>query len=142
MASSLSKSKVVSPMSIDFHWHNDERNMIRLDMYDRVTWVEWFTAIAKTCNTLDRESHDIDLIIHDRGDMPEDNAIPYVNAALSHLNLRDNLGSIIVVGSADIAFGLRAVFEIVTRARDDYPVPSVSVGTLDEAEAYLQGKYA
>ena len=102
-------------MPYDFHWQDEEKTIIRIDIHGEVTWLLWHEAIANVTEEIGKSGHRIDLIFNDSVGMPKGNALPHLKASNAKLTSHPNMGLIVSVGMQNMTAFTKIMIGIMSR---------------------------
>jgi hypothetical protein len=123
-------------MPYDFHWHDEERSIIWLDMYDEVSWDALHKVFDEILAEIDATSQRVDLIIHDKAGMPKGNAIASTRVIANKVGQRNNIGLIAVIGANQAAAFVKIILDVLAKFVKFQQVEFVN--TAEEAEAIIE----
>ncbi len=101
-------------MPYDFHWHDEEHGIIRLDIDGVVTWDGMYIAVDNICSELGKRSDRVDIIFNVKVGMPKGNPMPHLKAVMNKLASHKNLGLIANVSSVGMSSFSKTMREMVT----------------------------
>ena len=103
-------------MPFDFHWHDPDHSIIRIDTYGETTWDEFTKAVDRIVEELSKTNHRIDVVFNNQTSVPKGNPLPHLWAAKRRIAAYDDhFGILITVGSRSTSSIIKAMSDIVTR---------------------------
>lgn len=102
-------------MPYDLNWQDEDRTIIRVDMFDKVTWEQFYEVMDQVAHELAHSSQRIDLILNDSVGMPKGNPIPHLKASSAKLMSYASLGLIITVTNHKMSPLTRTFIDILKR---------------------------
>lgn len=125
-------------MPYNVQWHDNAETMIRLDMYDDVTWDGWYVAVEDLCEKLSQVTHRVDVILHDTTGMPKGNPMPHLRSSINRFNQHANLGIVVLVSARSTSFLAKTMLDVVSRVTAmANGQSSIIAHSLDEAIATI-----
>ena len=126
-------------MPFDFHWHDNEHTIIRIDIHGDTTWAEYHQTMNQVIKEVESATHRIDLILNDPdAKMPPGSPMPHIKNTAQKLTTYPNMGVIVVVSSRSGSTLVKMFVSIVYRI---YGIDTRIIGefdsTLEEAEASI-----
>lgn len=121
-------------MPYEFHWHDPEHSIIRIDMVGQVSWEAFNIVTDRIVDELAAAPHRVDVIFNDHVGMPKGNPMPHIKSSSSRMTAHANMGLIITVSARNVSSFTKVIVDIAMKA---YQVDRAHVGgfveTLDEA---------
>lgn len=123
-------------MPYDFHWHDDQHTVIRLDARGESTWEQFHEAITMVTVELAQTAHRIDVIVNDtRGAMPKGSPLPHIKSTAQRLTKYPQMGKIIVVSNQTMNNLMQAMVRMVFRIYGiDTRIVGAFVNSIEEAD--------
>ena len=121
-------------MPYEFHWHNPEQNIIRVDVVGQISWGEFNSLTDRICEVLAKATERIDLVYNDKVGLPIGNPMPHLKSANAKLSAHKHLGLIITVASGAASSFSKVMIDIMARTSQlDMMHMGGFVASLDEA---------
>jgi hypothetical protein len=125
-------------MPYEFHWHNPEHTIIRVDMIGQVSWEAFNILTDRVVDELAKATQRVDLIYNDKVGMPKGNPMPHLKSSNARMTAQPHLGLIITISERSISSFTKLMIDIMMRA---YKIDNTHNGgfvtTMDEDLAII-----